>query len=419
MLVDGTIRPLVTQWASRSNPEWSAAETNRVCEELQSLSGVVTPHIVPNADISNDDIQRYLLMRVRSAVENWLSMAAARVRYSLQIKPPKMRKDGERAIGLRSATHEELEGLTGIGDERAKDIARMLELHPTITSISQLDAIEGIGPATVAHLYEESYLDKPLICLASPTLLSFANHSNIENFLTLLDNSDLEITFGDGSSFASHPPGGGNTAERFLSLITSVQLKAEHRLSPASGTTSQDIKDYLFRQNLRQKYLDKLKPADGSLLINAAYAPAAVDILNSATNSIRLMMFLGTASADNDEGPGPLPLVEALEAQAAAGIQVRVILDRDEADDPYHSEDINKHLVKRLKQAGIDVRYDTRQTLLHSKFLVVDDSRTISGSHNMTRSSFTKTWEVSAHIDSQSLATSFAKRFDTLWDSLN
>lgn len=414
-LIDTTIRPVVNQWATNALPNWTSAEVDSICTELLVLSNFITPHIVMNTAASDADIQRYLLARTRNTVEDWLSKAASGIRQSLQIGLPKLGDDGAALIGLRSATQKELDGLTGIGDDRAKSIARLLAIHPLVSNISHLEAIDGIGPKTLDSLKAEAYLDKPNIKLVSASVLEFANNPTIENFLHILDNSDQEIVFGDGSTISRRIPVGGNSVERFFRLIELVRAQAEHSLSPASGVTAKEVVSYLSRHDLCRKYIDKMVPADGALLINAAYVPIALDLLNSANATIRLIMFLGTATPSNDSGPGSLPLIEALEARAAAGVSVQVILDRDEADDPFHSEDINKPLVNRLKAAGVDVKFDEPQTLLHSKFFVIDDTSVIVGSHNLTRTSFTQTHEVSVYLKSPEVATTFIDRFDILW----
>jgi phosphatidylserine/phosphatidylglycerophosphate/cardiolipin synthase-like enzyme len=131
-----------------------------------------------------------------------------------------------------------------------------------------------------------------------------------------------------------------------------------------------------------------------------------------------MMMFVATASAGNADEPGSLVIIETLEARAAAGVKVRVILDQDEPAAPYKSGIINHPLVKRLGDAGITVKLDTPSILLHSKFFVVDEAAVVLGSHNLTKASMTETHEVSVLLEGSTPAKAFAQRFDTLWTSL-
>ena len=63
-------------------------------------------------------------------------------------------------------------------------------------------------------------------------------------------------------------------------------------------------------------------------------------------------------------------------------------VDRDRDDDPYRSTVINAAAVAWLRDAGVAVRQDATETLLHSKFVVIDADLTLIGSHNWTAGSY-------------------------------
>ena len=389
-----------------------------MADSLSQLAALVLPHLVNDAPLAEADAQRFLLCRTTSAIEDWLARLAAGIRGSLRLGTGRRRPDGSLAVGLRSATHEELVALPGIGEKRARELARLLALQPDIQSLEALDAVEGIGPRTLERLAEQAYLDEPWLTLASATLLTFATRATIESFLALLDESGLEVAFGDGTTLARRPSAGGTPVARFLRLLAQVRDEAEQKLSPAAGALASDAVAFLARRDLRSRYLADACPVDGALLVSGDYVQAVQERLAQAKNEIRMMMFVATATDGDADGPGPLAVVAAVEARAAAGVKVRVILDRDEPSAPYESEVINRPLVKRLRDKGIAVKLDTPSVLLHSKFFVVDEAAVVVGSHNLTRSSMHEIHEVSVLLEAPALARAFAQRFDALWTSL-
>jgi hypothetical protein len=184
----------------------------------------------------------------------------------------------------------------------------------------------------------------------------------------------------------------------------------------AGSTTTGQIAEALARRDLLATYDAAAQPATAELLADAAYVPAVTALLDAATTDISVMLFLGTASAGDPQHPGPLALVAALERAAQRGVNVRVILDRD--DGTYRSSVINAPLVQRLTAAGIPVKRDDETTLLHSKVVVVDATAVVVGSHNWTLNAFAGTDELSVLVTGSAVATEFADRFDTLWAAL-
>ena len=417
-LRDATIRPVVTQLATGRQPAWSASDVDRVCAKMIAISDVVTPHVADDVPLTDAEMQRFLVARVRSAIDGWLSRASADVRRSLQMGTAARTKDGKLALGLRASNAAELEAVASLGHDRAARIARTLALQPDIQKIADLDAVDGIGPAILARLRAEAYLDSPCVALTSPTLSAFALDPTPGTFLAILDGSDYELFFGDGNVTARRPPAGGPPVDRFVRLLDLVHLDAQRRLTPLAGALASRAKLQLARQDLQQRYRDALSATDGALVVEDEYVQAMVDLINAATTTVRLAVFVATASGTAGSGTGSVAVIEALEARAAAGVSVQVILDKDRPTDPYHSTQINRPVVDRLRAAGVQVKQDKAETLLHSKFLVSDAARVIVGSHNLTMASIAHTHEVSVRLDSPILAGAFVARFDGIWAAL-
>lgn len=72
----------------------------------------------------------------------------------------------------------------------------------------------------------------------------------------------------------------------------------------------------------------------------------------------------------------------ALSKAAARGIKVRIISDKHKVE---HSE--QRHLLKNLMIAGVEVRLDGAHETAHNKVLIVDDKAVCTGSFNFTKQS--------------------------------
>ena len=409
----------VEQWAKDRGPSWSASDIDGLCKQLVTISSLVTPHVVEDIPLDSAQGQQVLILRVQSAIDDWLVRAAAGLRASLKLEPLLHSHDGSLALGLRSATFDELDAINGMGHESVSDVARALALHPGIRSIEDLDAVPGIGTARLKNIQEEGYLDQPSMMLVSPSLLAFAHEPTLTTLLSLMDHTDMELVLGDTNRLQRHPPKGDSTLARLSRLLDSVQDEAQRRLSPTSGILASQAIEQLRRDTLIRRYRDAFITTDGELVINDAYRDAMIKLINRANKTIRMAHFVATASSDDDGNPASLAVIEALEARVAAGVDVRVMLDRDRPVDPYMSRHINRPVITRLRAAGITVKEDDPARLFHSKLLVSDEKRAILGSHNLTTASITRTHELSVILESEAVAVKYAARFDDLWGAMS
>lgn len=417
-LLDATAAACVEAWAAGRNPGWTPPQRRALCDSLLALSEAATPHVVADTVLDDADAQRFLLRRALDLVDDALTRAAAGMRRALRMDPVVRAADGAPALGLRCAGVDEIDALPGIGRACAEAIARAIARHGGMDRIERLDAVEGVGPAMLDTLRDRSYFDAPWSALVSPSLSAFCRVPSLPNALALFERTDLEVFHGDANRLRRLADGDGSVAARLLRLLDAVRGEARARRSPLSGTFASHGVRALRRDALRASYLDALEPTDGEVLVNAAYREAMIDVIAGAAARIDLVMFLATASRDPATGTGSADIIDALEARVAAGVAVRVIVDRDRPGDPYRSGAINAPLIARLRAAGASVKQDVRETLLHSKFLVVDRQRAIVGSHNLTTTSIARTHEVSVRLDAPAVAEAFARRFDALWAGL-
>jgi phosphatidylserine/phosphatidylglycerophosphate/cardiolipin synthase-like enzyme len=149
-----------------------------------------------------------------------------------------------------------------------------------------------------------------------------------------------------------------------------------------------------------------------TVLADKAYYPSMVDLIRRATQRVDVCMFyiaLPTPTHPTHQ------LLEALARKAAEGCAVRVLVDQDGKGDRYGSRLINAAAVAFLASRGVEVRADPTETLLHSKFVVLDGDKVAIGSHNWTAGSFFHYADVSVLMSGAATAQCWQTRFETLW----
>ena len=95
-------------------------------------------------------------------------------------------------------------------------------------------------------------------------------------------------------------------------------------------------------------------------------------------------------------------LVEAHEY----GVLVRLVTDSDNAQEP---------AVQQLKSAGINVVEDVRESLMHNKFVVIDETVVWTGSWNLTESGTYRNNNNAVRIVSELLAENYTVEFDEMF----
>ncbi len=173
---------------------------------------------------------------------------------------------------------------------------------------------------------------------------------------------------------------------RKLSLVTITVLFLGLLLAPASSVAA---------------------PAeDVTPLIDRDYFPVADRAMQGAKKSILCVMYMSQLSVNHPFG-GESMLLRDLIAAKNRDVDVRVILE----DNP---DSNNKYAYDFLKNAGVNVSYDTDNITTHSKFLVIDDEYTILGSHNWTFGGQRINHEASVLIKSKEVAKAMRKAFERI-----
>lgn len=126
---------------------------------------------------------------------------------------------------------------------------------------------------------------------------------------------------------------------------------------------------------------------------------AIIDTLKKAKRRAKICVF---TISDNR-------IVDAVKEMQLNGVNIKVISDNDKRFDQGNDIDY-------IARLGIDVRLDTTQAHMHHKFAVIDDTITITGSYNWTRSAEQKNYENILVTDSKDVAKAYGREFDKLWE---
>lgn len=149
------------------------------------------------------------------------------------------------------------------------------------------------------------------------------------------------------------------------------------------------------------------------------YYPAVKKAIEESKKSIYVVMYHVSLSTYNKNSKIYKLVNELIEAHNR-GVLVKVILDQNidfvgsRYVDERKSQGKNAWCFKMLKEAGIDVQYDTLQRYTHAKAVVVDGETVILGSSNWSASAFDKNAETNVLIKSKSLADNILAYFDKI-----
>ena len=178
---------------------------------------------------------------------------------------------------------------------------------------------------------------------------------------------------------------------------------------------STQTSDTYARAGTRSTPADSLHPLEGvEVLFGSCYHTRLVELLTAAVSQIEISMF--HIALPNPNHP-TAKLLTAVKEAHERGVAVRVLVDSDRVEDPYLSTVIDKPAVDYLRAAGVPVRQDAPDKLLHSKCVVIDGDHVLIGSHNWTAGSYFQFDDLTLVIRSASMVEQQRQRFDAMWAS--
>jgi len=124
---------------------------------------------------------------------------------------------------------------------------------------------------------------------------------------------------------------------------------------------------------------------------------AIIEWINRANKSIHIMIYSFTLDSIGD----------ALITAYKKGIEVLIIFEREQISK--YSEDI------KLKNSGINVKYDNNPALMHNKVMIIDNKVVLTGSFNWSYQAEDKNNENLLIIMDNELAELYEKEFQKIW----
>ncbi len=140
------------------------------------------------------------------------------------------------------------------------------------------------------------------------------------------------------------------------------------------------------------------------VLNDREYYPRLLATLSKANKSIHISMFM--FKMDNDVVER---IAEILIAKSRQGVDVRVVME--------DSLDYNELAYRRLRDAGVPVRFDSRAHTTHTKLVIVDGKIVFVGSHNFSYSAMERNHEASVMILDPAVAKAEEEYFEEIWRS--
>jgi phosphatidylserine/phosphatidylglycerophosphate/cardiolipin synthase-like enzyme len=131
-----------------------------------------------------------------------------------------------------------------------------------------------------------------------------------------------------------------------------------------------------------------------------------LDIVNSATQTLDIEQYY----INNQAGQSLAPVIDAIKAAAARGVQIRVILDsaflKSSADEANDLLGVN----------GVEVRQvDFSPGIMHAKYMVADGVNAYTGSANMDWLALSHIHEMGVHTVDATVGSELESIFNTDW----
>jgi len=136
-------------------------------------------------------------------------------------------------------------------------------------------------------------------------------------------------------------------------------------------------------------------------IIARKYPDIVIPLVDSAKGSIRILAF-DWRFYPSVEGSSVSRFNAAVLRAAARGVAVRALVNNDA-------------IVQALRARGCEARRLNSMKLLHAKMLLIDDTKLIIGSHNLTKNAFSLNEELSVLVELPEDCTAFGKYFDDLY----
>jgi phosphatidylserine/phosphatidylglycerophosphate/cardiolipin synthase-like enzyme len=127
--------------------------------------------------------------------------------------------------------------------------------------------------------------------------------------------------------------------------------------------------------------------------------------ISLATNNIKIAMYTFTN----------VELADALTNAAARGVSIMLILDKGQAATPYSCKPMLTSCLGSNRVFNIHGRAG-KYSLMHDKFMIVDNKIVFTGSYNWTKRANTYNWENFIIINDEDVAKTYGREFMSMID---
>jgi DNA uptake protein ComE-like DNA-binding protein len=326
------------------------------------------------------------LRLVQTALEHALAGVRAReipgvVFEEAGTQPPRVK--AARRVQVNRAPLAEIEALPGVGLTLARRVVAARQRRPFDSLDDFTERVEGIGTTKAKRLAKALDFRVPPVLPGVPITGNFAS-----DWASLL---------------AAHPH-----ADPILRLETVLELLLQH----ASQNRNPAVPVLLDPAPAAPTAL-AFTAEQVTVLFGSTYYQRLVSLFDQAAQQIDVCMFhIAMPKANHPTRH----LLDALIRAQQRGVAVRVLVDRDRAEDPYLSTIINQAALTYLSQGGVAVRQDQPDTLLHSKYLLIDSDLVLMGSHNWSAGSYFQFDDLTLMVRSAEMTAAQRQRFDYFWN---
>jgi phosphatidylserine/phosphatidylglycerophosphate/cardiolipin synthase-like enzyme len=184
-------------------------------------------------------------------------------------------------------------------------------------------------------------------------------------------------------------------ADGTYSVMNNVQKKAAAAATQVASAATSFTTAKVASDSIPANSLTCYFPREGQ-----APAPVLENVIRSAKKSLDMAIYSFT----------DISIANAVIADKKHGVTVRVVSDKIEAQNSYQ-----KALLNSLKKAGIPVKANTHQGLMHLKVTVGDGSICTTGSFNYTAAAENQNDEVFVIVNNVATAKKFETEFNRMW----
>ena len=146
--------------------------------------------------------------------------------------------------------------------------------------------------------------------------------------------------------------------------------------------------------------------------IGHRYPKAVIPLVNAARSNIEILMYQWKWYGHESAG-GVQRLNLALIGAARRGVKIKVLLNIESMG--HAITKINTRTAQHLEQYGVEIKWGQVGIVTHAKMMILDDEILVLGSHNYSKSAFSRNQEASIIVKGREDIKEYRQYFRDLW----